>query len=287
MEQFARVGGASIYGVNTAFALPIMTPVGTMVAVLYSTENLPRNVVWEKKCVEFCKTLQPEPRWKLVIDVGLKDPSEGRNTHVDTANYAESEKARTVSVETSHGNSAAHVSPKLSASNDSSIVPVSPLPAAKAALTSSTMFANREEPSYVWNEQSLALLLGKYMPLNSSSSTLTSLTNMAMGNSNLASDLVSLRLLLLRHSSCRSPLEVSLVDAIMKKYQAYIQARHTEYEIMNLVMNDWKYLIASQQTGHAHAEQMNVNMNSQQGQGSNVPRVVSESGPIKNGEGYC
>ncbi len=283
VEQFARVGGASIYGVNTAFGLPIMTPVGTMVAVLYSTENLSRDTVWEQKCIDFCKTLQPEPRWKLVIDVGLKnDPSrEGKKVQVDTCNYAgSSEKPRAVSVATSsRDGSVAHVSPKLSASNDTCVVPVSPLPAAKAAAV------KNNEASYVWNEQSLALLLGKYMPLDSDSNSSLSLSNMAMGNASLASDLVSLRLLLLRHASCRNSFEISLVNVIMKKYQTYIQARHSEYEIMNLVMNDWKYLVASKQLGNAHtpsasANQMNVNMSSSQSE-HGVPRVVSESGPIK------
>jgi len=279
VEQFARVGGASIYGVNTAFGLPIMTPVGLMVAVLYSTENFERDAVWEQKCIEFCKTLQPEPRWKLAIDVGLKNdnPRGERKVQVETVNYAESEKPRSVSVATSsRDSSATFVSPKLEACSDEScVVPVSPLPAAKAAV-------KNKEPSYVWNEQSLALLLGKYMPLNSESSTL-SLSNLAMGNSNLASDLVSLRLLLLRHASCRNSFEISLVNVIMKKYQTYIQARHTEYEIMNLVLNDWKYLVASKHVGNvntpsASSNQMNVNMESSQ---SGVPRVVSESGPIK------
>ncbi len=284
VEQFARVGGASIYGVNTAFGLPIMTPVGTMVAVLYSTENLSQDSVWEQKCIEFCKTLQPEPRWKLVIDVGLKnDPvREEKKVQVETTNYTDAEKPRAVSVATSsRDGSAAYGSPKLSASDESCVVPVSPLPAARAA-------PKNKEASYVWNEQSLALLIGKYMPLDSESSSSLSLSNVAMGNASLANDLVSLRLLLLRHSSCRNSFEISLVNVIMRKYQTYIQARHSEYEIMNLVMNDWKYLVASKQLGNAHtpsasANQMNVhNMGSSHSEhGSSVPRVVSESGPIK------
>ncbi|KAL7497599.1 hypothetical protein ACHAWT_005902 [Skeletonema menzelii] len=284
VEQFARVGGASIYGVNTALGLPIMTPVGTMVAIFYSTENFPRNAVWEQKCIEFCKTLQPEPRWKLVIDVGLKNNTtrEAKKVQVDTANYAEteSEKPRAVSVATSspRDESAAYVSPKLSARDEASIVPASPIPAAKAAV-------KNNEPPYVWNEQSLALLLGKYMPLSSDSLS-QSFSNTAIGNPNLASDLVTLRLLLLRHSSCRNSFEISLVNVIMKKYQTYIQAGHTEYEIMNLVMNDWKYLVAPNQIGNANmpSAEMNVNMNNSPSRGQSVPRVVSEVGPIKQEE---
>lgn len=283
VEQFERVGGCVIYGVNTAFGLPIMTPVGTMVAVLYSTENLLRDAVWEKKCIEFCSTLQPEPRWKLVIEVGLKnDTTHGeKKVQVDAVNHAESNKARAVSVATPRDGSVAHVSPKISASSGSCVVPVSPLSAAKAA-SKSTVPVKEEELSYVWNEQSLALLLGKYMPLHCASSAL-SLSSFATGNTDLASDLVSLRLLLLRHSSCRTPFEINLVNVIMKKYQTYIQARHTEYEIINLIMNDWKYLLASKQistgirnTPSASDNQMKVNMNS-----PSVPRVVSESGPMK------
>ena len=242
VEQFARVGGAAIYGINTAFGLPVMTPVGVMVAVLYSTENMSRDAVWEKKCIEFCKTLRPEPQWKLVIEVGLKnDTTRGeKRVQVNTINYAETVKPRAVSVATPRDDSVASASPNISASSRSCIVPVSPLPAAAKAVV------NEEEPSYVWNEQSLALLLGKYMPLESASATLS-----------LPS--VSLRLLLLRHASCRTSFEISLVNTIMKKCQTYIQAaKHTEYEIMNLIMNDWKYLVASKQVSTASAKR-NVN----------------------------
>ena len=115
VEQFARVGGASIYGVNTALGLPVMTPVGVMVAVLYSAKNIPRDAGWEKKCVDFFKTLQPEPRWKLVIDVGLKSPA--KEVEVENINYSESDdKPRAVSV--------AGSSPKISASSGSLVVPV-------------------------------------------------------------------------------------------------------------------------------------------------------------------
>ena len=262
-----------------------MTPVGTMVAVFYSTKNFTRDVIWEQKCIDFCKGLQPEPRWKLVIDVGLKNSPtrEAKKVQVDTTNYADSESAklRAVSVATSspRDGSAAYVSPKLSARNDASVIPASPIPAAKAAV-------KNQEPPYVWNEQSLALLLGKYMPLSSESSSQSlSLSNTAIGSTNLASDLVTLRLLLLRHSSCRNSFEISLVNVIMKKYQSYIQAGHTEYEIMNLVMNDWKYLVAPNQIGSnadtSATAEMNVNMNSSP---SSVPRVVSEAGPIKQEE---
>ena len=71
-EQFARVGGAKIYGVNASLCLPIFTPIGTMVVAMYSTQNLARDMTWEKKCMEYFWKLKPEPKWKLTIDVGLK-----------------------------------------------------------------------------------------------------------------------------------------------------------------------------------------------------------------------
>lgn len=293
VDQFARVGGAAIYGVETALGLPVMTPVGVMVAVVYSCSNIPNDAYWEKQCTDFFKTLQPEPRWKLVIDVGLKNPAE-ENVEVENVNYADSDdKPRAVSVSGS--------SPKTSASTASLVVPESPIPAARIAVKSDVPI--KQEASYVWNEQSLALLIGKYMPLDPSSANL-SLSNLALGNPTFASDLVSLRLLLLRHISCRTSFEISLVNVIMKKYQSYIQAKHTEYEIMNFIMNDWKYLAASNHSGTvtgggstppAPANQTNVNnFNSADApsstlgyNSSSVPRVVSESGPIKQDMDGC
>jgi len=260
VEQFERVGGAAIYGVNTALGVPIETPVGTVVVVFYSSQNMPRDEGgWAMKCIEFCKSLQPEPRWKIVIEVGLNsggnlDKKKEQGVNIDDAEL--DDESRAVS------------SPKISASSASS-----PIPAAIGI----------EEPPYAWNEQSLALLIGKYLPLDPSSSTLP-LSNLEMGNTQFSSDLVSLRLLLLRHSLCRTAFEINLVNVIMQKYHSYIQARHSEYEIVNFIKNDWKYLVVSQQdsTGNGNAvSAKQTNESSTWGRNSSVPRVVSESGPIK------
>lgn len=85
-DRFARVGGAKIYGVNTVLCgelwklrrivhtftqtliimiisyrvpVPVFTPIGTMIVALYSTENLPRDVTWEMRCMQKFRALRP------------------------------------------------------------------------------------------------------------------------------------------------------------------------------------------------------------------------------------
>lgn len=68
---FERVGGARVYGLCTAVGIPLTTPVvGRIVLSLYSTSRVPQDEA-QLKC--YCNDFDrwtPEPKWKLVIDLG-------------------------------------------------------------------------------------------------------------------------------------------------------------------------------------------------------------------------
>ena len=77
-EEFGRVAGAKIYGVSTAVGLPVLSSVGTIVVILYSTEDLVRDTNVEYQCMNFFRQLSPTPKWRLCIDVADSE-TEGFN----------------------------------------------------------------------------------------------------------------------------------------------------------------------------------------------------------------
>jgi hypothetical protein len=234
-EQFARVGGAKIYGVNTSLCLPIFTPIGTMVVAMYSTQNLARDMTWEKKCMEYFWKLKPEPKWKLTIDVGLKTTTDDDARDVPPSGAPGSPPR----VEPAASEGAFLIPPSPTSSK---ISKERPKPQPRAASTASNTPLKGNGPCaspptapYVWNVQSLALLLGKYMPLDRNPSS-------SSGGQDVASNLMSLRLLLLRHSSCLTNAESGKVERIMEKYRECIRANKQEHDLVLSVVNDWKML---------------------------------------------
>ncbi|KAL3778175.1 hypothetical protein ACHAWO_000548 [Cyclotella atomus] len=107
----------------------------------------------------------------------------------------------------------AHQLPSLPYSSSTSIVP--PSPVAEVSQASSSL-----------NAQSLALLLGKYESSGLQGDSL-------IGNS------MSLRLMLLRHPSCRTTIETDHVNTILSKYRSYVGAKYSESDIIRLIVKDW------------------------------------------------
>lgn len=69
--RFERAGGAKVYGVMTAVGIPLEAPaVGRIVVALYSTSPIEENrQLLEHLASDFAKWI-PEPRWKLVVELG-------------------------------------------------------------------------------------------------------------------------------------------------------------------------------------------------------------------------
>jgi len=83
---FERVGGARVYGLRTAVGIPLTTPVvGRIVLSLYSTSRVPQD---EEQLKCYCSDFDrwtPEPKWKLVIDLG-----EGKSSQPESIELAKS-----------------------------------------------------------------------------------------------------------------------------------------------------------------------------------------------------
>lgn len=191
-----------------------------MVVALYSTADVKRDIGWVQTCMEYFDKLKPQPRWKLTIESGLND-------NHDTA-LAAQPPALTCN------------SPMVLAAVNSlmsSIIPLSPTSHVKSSeMPPLQLNYTSADSTNEWNEQSLALILGKYVPLH---------TDASSTNDDTAGSLTSLRLLLLRHQSVRSSHESNVVGIIMQKYRCYVETEQQEYDIVQLILNDWKSLAVS------------------------------------------
>ena len=209
--------------------VPVVTPIGTMVVGLYSTQNISRDVKWEQKCMECFWRLRPEPKWKLTIDVGLKAGPSDADKMSASSNLPTS-------------------SPRMeSIKRTSFVIPPSPTSTPQfkpqqapppARNLSFDLSLNDKKLSAIPPEESLAVLIGKYMPLERGLSS--------SQNDDFAGSLMTLRLLLLRHSKWCTADESKIAETIIGKYQSYLcDANKTEREIIVSIVNDWKRLVSS------------------------------------------
>ena len=173
--------------------------------------------------MEYLRKLKPEPKWKLTIEVGMKaspDDPEDSNGQSDNP------------------------SPRLtSVKSEAYVIPPSPTSSKYSRLLKLPSTSNENVASNTpaavapeqWNEQSLAVLIGKYMPLDRDSSPNTE-------NHDVASNLMALRLLLLRSPSSQSIQDSNLVSAIMDKYHNCLRSGKKEHETIISVLSEWKRL---------------------------------------------
>ena len=206
---FERAGGAKVYGVKTGFGFPLTTNViGLIVVSMYSVNDLLENPALVLKTMADLSKLSPEPKWKLVVEMGdNKDASStGSGGTLQLQHPSEGEVARPSS---------------------------QPLP-------KTTGLKSVDD-----TEQVIASMLGEYMPLSDMSAT-GEPTNSAGAPSSLTPYLMSLRLLLLRAPGRRSDIENDMVEVIKKSYEGYTQdTRRSKRDVALLVVRDWQFLKSS------------------------------------------
>ena len=209
-ESFDRSGGAKVYGVKTAFAMPLKTTViGLIVVIFYGMNDLPEDQNLIQKCMTDLAKFSPEPKWKLVIDM---KGSKRSSSDASVASVASDGVAifQHPSDEVEGGNQ-----PKKSAQ------------------------------SMEDEERAIAALLGQHIPMVSlpgagepSSSSQTP--------ADLLPHFMSLRLLLLRKREKRTEEENEMVDIIKRSYQGYVNgSRRAQREVALLVARDWQFLYSS------------------------------------------
>jgi hypothetical protein len=224
--QFARVGGAKVFGLKTACAVPFSAPgVGRMVVVLYSTDHIPQDECLAKLCADELAQFEPTPRWKLVIEIGS-----GQDDGVTAAGSA----VNTSTVHESNDNDCMNSSMSVATGGSSS--PVSQY--------QSTGVMQTESITEGGLERRLISLLGDQMPAwHSSAQSGQSSSAVAGDVQELLPCLMRMRLLLLRPVSRRSSEEKDVVDIVKSSFRNYVEeSKRSDSEIAMLLAREWQCL---------------------------------------------
>jgi bHLH-MYC and R2R3-MYB transcription factors N-terminal len=222
---FARAGGAKVYGLRTAAAIPFSAPgVGRMVVVMYSTEHIPKDEGLTKLCADELAKFEPQPKWKLVIEIGAGQETQGSSANMEALNQA-SVNAGTSVTSTPH-------SVKTMFSQQQATGHIDSPP------TSAYETASDEDI-----ERRLISLLGDQMPAFHATQSGESSSSMASEMSELLPDIMRMRLLLLRPGSRRSSEENDVVDVLKSSFKNYSEeSKRSDSEIAMLLAREWQCL---------------------------------------------
>jgi hypothetical protein len=249
--------------VKTGFGIPLKTSViGVIVVSMYSMMDVKEDAETVRKCVEDFGRCCPEPKWKLVVEMGM---GEGGMVSTDMMMHPHVAKAigmvhhsckhappsvyagENVATHSAAMNSAGPMrvvncqhSPAIQPA--SFVVTAHPSPASKATIASSSTSAPVAD-SLQDEEQRVAALLGDHMPLAEHPAPGDS-TSSTGPPSSLVPDFISLRLLLRRSLARRSPKENDVLDVVKQTFRGgYSKDKHrSDKELAFLLAKDWQYL---------------------------------------------
>jgi hypothetical protein len=222
---FARSGGAKAYGLRTAAAIPFSAPgVGRMVVVMYSTQHLPKDDDLINRCATELAMFAPQPKWKLVIELGTGTKSATSSaTHIADLTCASFESnfhfAAANAVEPSKQSTGHCPSPSHSNKTD-------------------------EDDDAI--EKKLISLLGGQIPALHSVQSGQSSSALAGDMKEALPDIMRMRLLLLRPASRRSQDDNDAIDILKSSFKNYSEeSKRSESEIAMLLAREWQCLIQS------------------------------------------
>ena len=214
---FLRTPGAKVYGVKTVVGIPLSTPlVGRIVVGMYSRHNIPENMAMAEECAAELMKYSPEPKWKLVIEMN-NDPVK---VVTQTSRDVKLEATRNghLQVGIPHG----QVTPR----------------GFPTQIVGCTSPSGANVSSGDQEEQRIVTLLGEHMPLSDGSTGEPS--SSASSSGNLLQHFMSMRLLLLRSASRRTPRENEMVDVLKSSFRAYAKDnRRSGAELAGLLAKDW------------------------------------------------
>jgi hypothetical protein len=251
-EIFVRAGGAQVYGIKTALGISLTTRIGRIVVSMYSALDLTINPAIIQKIKTDLAMYSPEPKWKLVVEIGPFAPKEVHHTAPLAASRSYSKADVAGDFENSDGltwdhidyrsgqdleqlASGSHVSALTNATNVArgSACPES-LPLATGP--EKQVFSSQEE------EHRIVTLLGDYMPLSESQASNGPTRPSSPTQDSLARHFTALRLLLLS-SSRRSLEENEMLDVIKSSFRSYVKdTRRSDKELAYLLAKDWGFL---------------------------------------------
>ncbi|GAX26332.1 hypothetical protein FisN_16Lh171 [Fistulifera solaris] len=219
---FERAGGAKMYGVKTGFGVPVVSKsIGRIVVVFYSVHDIQPDLQMMERIVASLSKYSPTPKWKLVVEMGDSKPVPSQSSN-RLLHYEHNTAKKGIQVP--HSVSVASIVDQHE----------------KLAPASICMEETHEE------EQHIASLLGQYMPMSQLAPSTES------GDVYMLPFFMSLRLLLLRAPNRRSPQEAEKVETIIKSYRGYLQGDRKEKQIVDLLVQDWRYLSQSEDAPRSH-----------------------------------
>jgi hypothetical protein len=214
---FPRAGGAKIYGLKTAVAMPFSAPgLGRMIVVMYSTERVTEDPALITQCCVDLARYCPQPKWKLIIDVGTDSVSTSA-TLMEELNPSCLDPSTSSGNKTMGGTTANGVSEQ----------------AAGACEKSS------EEDM----EKKLITLLGDQMPSMEPNNCGEPSSSLAGDVAELLPHIMRMRLMLLRPSSRRSQQDQDVIDVLTSSFGSYTkESRRSDAEIAMLLAREWQCL---------------------------------------------
>lgn len=224
---FERAGGAKVYGVKTVLGVPVTSSIGKLVVAMYTMADLQRNEAVIEKCVAGFSNYTPEPKWRLVVEMGTKgraaNDTTGTNSSAGTGDFD----FRTCFDGDDYGGP--------------SSAPKSVVATHEGENRSVAVAASTPGTSVADDEQKIATLLGEYMPLSNMMPSTT-----GAGSPDFLNEFMQLRLLLLRPRGRRPPGDNELIDILLKSFHGYSTGnRRTGSELATLLVNDWRFLKGS------------------------------------------
>lgn len=272
VKLFERAGGANVYGVKSALGIPVEAPgIGRIVVAMYGTEELDEDPAVKEMCMREIAKWTPEPKWKLVIDLGNSE--QGNNevmaaptsmpapsstlpptqlmhfshkklpctsdqaTNFSPAAQPEIRETQTTKIEMAHYSYTKAPEPSMPTALPQLDLP--PSSAVPAATLSNAMYP--PEPSTVGAPLSPQADADE----DAEEQTIATLLgdHMPADNAALIPHFMSLRLLLLRSSSRRSKEEIDLLDVVKRSFRGYSKDnKRNGAELAVLLAKDWSYL---------------------------------------------
>ena len=238
-KYFERAGGARIYGVKTVLGIPLDSSIGKLVVALYTSADIQRNDALIAKCASAFSTYAPEPKWRLVVEMGSK----GDGASADAvASFAEAPAPADFDYSKCF--------------EDDDFAPLPTINQETASVCTSVA-ASVTEADTVAEEQKIATLLGEYMPLSQPPSSAGEATVSSSASPGYLNEFMQLRLLLLRPRSKRAASDNELIDILRNSFHGYSKGnRRAGTELAILLVKDWRFLKSSTVTAQAPAAQL-------------------------------
>ena len=244
---FERAGGASVYGIKTAVGIPLTAEgIGRIVVALYSTSDIEKDEAMLEKFIQDFKMWNPEPKWKLVIDLGSSSKA---NRQVMASAVPTQMVHYTHQKQDQGGLKPPPVESKSApVRRTSSVVSAASvtLPAAAMPPATTTKMMCHQHASTKSDaasagpvsgsmdddlEQKIACLFGDHMPSQESSAAA------------LLPHFMSLRLMLLRVRERRSAEENEKLDILKRSFEGYSKDnRRSGSDLACLLAKDWMFL---------------------------------------------